>query len=193
MTSETDEPQNNEPPTPETEAAEAQAGPQPVDPAAEIADLKDKLLRAMAESENIRRRAERDRQDAAQYAITGFARELLAVSDNLRRALEHAPASDEQAGEVKLLIEGVDLTEKELLRIFEKHGIKRIEPAVGEKFDHNFHQAMFEIPTTEHPKGAILQVMQAGYVIHGRLLRPAMVGIAKPEAGAASERVDQTV
>lgn len=160
---------------------------------AEVAELKDKLLRALAETENVRRRAERDRQDASQYAVTSFARDLLAVSDNLHRALEHTPVPDERAGEIKILIDGVELTEKELLRVFEKHGIKRIEPAKGEKFDHNFHQAMYEVPTDEQPKGTIVQVMQAGYVLKDRLLRPAMVGVAKSDvAGDKVDRVDQT-
>jgi molecular chaperone GrpE len=171
----------------------APAGPPEKDPAAEVAELKDKLLRALAEGENVRRRAERDRQEISQYAIVGFARDLLAVSDNLRRALEHAPAPDGESAAVKLLLEGVDLTEKELLRVLTKHGVKRIEPAIGDKFDHNFHQAMFEVPTNDQPKGAIVQVMQAGYVLHDRLLRPAMVGIAKPLAGDEGPRVDQKV
>ena len=160
--------------------------------AAEIAELKDKLLRALAETENVRRRAERDRQDAAQYAVTSFARDLLAVSDNLRRALEHALPAAEQAGEIRLLIEGVEMTERELLRVFEKHGIKRVNPEKGEKFDHNYHQAMYEVPTGDQPKGTIVQVMQAGYALNGRLLRPAMVAVATAAAGSTGERVDQT-
>jgi molecular chaperone GrpE len=179
--------------TPEQEQTATEAAAPEKDLAAEVAELKDKLLRALAEAENVRRRAERERQDVAQYAIVSFARDLLAVSDNLRRALEHAPPPEETSGAVKLLVEGVDLTEKELLRVLEKHGVKRIEPVKGDKFDHNFHQAMFEVPTTDQPKGAIVQVMQAGYVLHDRLLRPAMVGIAKPEGGESSPRVDQSI
>ncbi len=198
MTAENNQQENQDgqtPENPETEeskdSATDAAQPDTVaeNTAVEIAELKDRVLRAMAETENVRRRAERDKQDASQYAVTSFARELLGVSDNLRRAIEHAPAAGEQSEEVKTLLDGIQLTENELLRVFDKHGIKKVEPAAGDKFDPNLHQAMFEIPTNEHPHGSVVQVMQAGYVLHGRLLRPAMVGVAK---SAPTEKVDQT-
>ncbi|MEE8295427.1 MAG: nucleotide exchange factor GrpE [Sphingomonadales bacterium] len=145
---------------------------------AEIKHLKDRLLRAMAEMENTRRRAEREAQDARAYAITGFAREMLTVQDNLRLTLTHLPEEMKENDTHKAFVEGVEVTERELLNIFDRHGIKRISPK-GEEFDHNFHQAMFEVETTEHEPGTIMEVIQDGYVIRDRLLRPAMVGIAK--------------
>jgi molecular chaperone GrpE len=158
---------------------------------AEIARLKDQLLRALAEIENTRRRAEREREDTARYAISAFARDILTVADNLRRALDNIPAHAREKDEMlNTLAVGVEATERELLAGFERHGLRKIEP-LGEKFDHNFHQAMFEIADTGKPPGTIVQVMQAGYVLHGRLLRPALVGVAKGEP--AEIRVDATV
>lgn len=155
-----------------------------VDPVAalqsEVAVLKDQVLRARAETENVRRRADRDRQDASAYAVTGFARDMLTVSDNLRRALDTMP--EDVADDVKGFVEGVEMTERELLNTMERYGIKKVEPEIGEKFDHKFHQAMFEVPTAEHAPGSVMQVVAAGYVIKDRLLRPAMVGVAKGEA-----------
>ena len=144
----------------------------------EVAELNDKLLRAVAETENLRRRTTREREETGKYAVTGFARDLLSVADNLRRALDSL--SDENRGDEALgaLISGVEATERELLTAFERHGIKRIDPD-GEKFDHNFHQAMFEVADSGQPAGTVVSVMQPGYVIADRLLRPAMVGIAK--------------
>lgn len=156
---------------------------------AEMVALKDKLLRAVAETENVRRRAERERADAANYAVTAFAREMLAVSDNLRRALDAIPEGEELGDNAKNLVEGIEMTERELLNIFERKGITKIDPK-GEAFDHNFHQAVFEIPDSGEPDGIILQVMQVGYVIKDRLLRPAMVGVAK--GGATADHVDTT-
>ena len=157
-----------------------------VDPIAalqeEVAALKDQLLRARAETENVRRRADRDRQDASAYAVTGFARDMLSVSDNLRRALDAMP--DDVADEMKAFVEGVEMTERELLNTMERYGIKKVEPEVGEKFDHKFHQAMFEVPTADYAPGSVMQVVATGYVIKDRLLRPAMVGVAKGEAKA---------
>ncbi len=146
----------------------------------EVAVLKDQVLRARAETENVRRRADRDRQDASAYAVTGFARDMLTVSDNLRRALDTMP--DDVADDIKAFIEGVEMTERELLNIMERYGIKKVEPEIGEKFDHKFHQAMFEVPTPDHAPGSVMQVVAPGYVIKDRLLRPAMVGVAKGEA-----------
>ncbi|NVJ99558.1 MAG: nucleotide exchange factor GrpE [Alphaproteobacteria bacterium] len=153
----------------------------------EVADLKDRLLRAVAETENVRRRAEKDKADASAYGVTAFARDMLNVSDNLRRALDSAPT--EVTEDLKGFVEGVDMTERELLNILERHGIRKVEPEVGEKFDHQFHQAMFEVPTNEHTPGSVMQVVAAGYVIKDRLLRPAMVGVAKGEV----QKVDTEV
>ncbi len=167
--------------TPETQAQPEAAAP--ADPLAqkdaEIAQLKDQLLRALAETENTRRRAERDREDTAKYAVGNFARDILAVADNLKRAVESVPA-DDKTGNAALatLLEGVELTDRQLLSLFEKHGIKRVAP-MGEPFDANFHQAMFEVPGTGKQAGTVVQVLQAGFTIHGRLLRPALVGVAK--------------
>lgn len=147
---------------------------------AETAQLKDQLLRTLAEAENARRRAERERQDVQKYAVAGFARDMVAVADNLRRALDSVP-TEALTGNPALqaLAEGVDLTEREALAAFERHGLKRIEPTVGDKFDPNWHQAMFEVEDAERPTGTIVQVLQTGYQIHDRLLRAAMVGVAR--------------
>jgi molecular chaperone GrpE len=145
---------------------------------AELAEHKDRLLRALAETENVRRRAQRDREDALKYAVSGFARELLTAADNLRRALESLPESEVKDERTRSLLAGVAATERELLSIFERHGIKRIDP-YGERFDHNLHQAIFEAERPDQPSGTIVEVLQPGYVLHDRLLRPAMVGVAK--------------
>ena len=143
----------------------------------EIADMKDQLLRALAEAENVRRRAAQDKEDALKYGVSSFARDILSVSDNLRRALDHVDHSN-LFDDMKAFVEGVELTESEILKIFDKHGIIKVDP-LGEKFDSNLHQAMFEQESDEHAPGIITQVMQPGYTLHGRLLRPAMVGVAK--------------
>jgi len=151
----------------------------------EAAQLKDQLLRALAEAENVRRRAQREREDAAKYAITNFARDVLQVSDNLHRALEAIPAAALAADEaLKNLHEGVSATERQLDAALERQQVKRIWP-MGEKFDANLHQAMFEVQTADQAPGTVVQVMQAGYLIHDRLLRPALVGVAKQPAGDA--------
>jgi molecular chaperone GrpE len=168
----------------EADAPETQdAGPQ-VDPVAvlarEAADLKDRLLRTLAEMENLRRRTEKEVADARTYGVTNFARDILAVADNMERALK---ALDDEirakadAG-VKALLDGVELTERELIKVMEKHGVRRLEPA-GQKFDPNLHQAMLEVPDPSVPSGTVVQVMQPGYTIGERVLRPALVGIAK--------------
>jgi len=151
----------------------------------EAAQLKDQLLRALAEAENVRRRAQREREDAAKYAIANFARDVLQVSDNLHRALEAIPEAALAADEaLRNLHEGVTATERQLDAALERQQVKRIWP-MGEKFDANLHQAMFEVPTFDHLPGTVVQVMQAGYLIHDRLLRPALVGVAKQPAGEA--------
>lgn len=154
----------------------------------ELDETKQNLLRALAEAENVRRRASRDVSDARQYAVTSFARDLLSVSDNFRRALEvvEGQASEDLPESVRGLVDGVRMTERELTAVFERHGIRTIEP-VGEKFDPNKHQAMFEIENAEVASGTVLQVMQPGSMIGERVLRPAMVGVSKggPKPGAA--------
>ncbi|MCW5696975.1 MAG: nucleotide exchange factor GrpE [Bauldia sp.] len=146
---------------------------------AEVGALKDQLLRGAADMENLRRRTAREIADAKQYAVTGFSRELLSVSDNLRRALDAVPAEARAAeGPAKTLLEGVEMTERELLRVMEKHGIRRLDP-VGQKFDPHFHQAIFEAETADAAPGTVTQLVQAGYAIGDRVLRPAMVAIAK--------------
>lgn len=160
---------------------------------AEVADLKDKLLRALAETENLRRRAEREKQEAGAYAATAFARDLLTVADAFRRALDSLPPAARQDANFKAFVDGIELTERELMQAFEKHGIRKIDPK-GEKFDHNLHQAMLEIPTDEQAPGTVVQVLQPGYVIKDRLLRAAMVGVAKSATpNGAAPRVDTKV
>ncbi|APG83178.1 heat shock protein GrpE [Sinorhizobium americanum CCGM7] len=177
------------------EAAEAAAAdtsaaaPDPLELAkAESADLRDKYLRLAAEMDNLRRRTEREVKDAKSYSVAGFARDMLAVSDNLRRALEAIPAEARESGDAGLtaLIEGVEMTERSMLAALERHGVKQLDPT-GQKFDPNFHQAMFEVPNPEVPNNTVVQVVQAGYTIGERVLRPAMVGVAKggPKVAAA--------
>lgn len=147
---------------------------------AERDDLKDKLLRTLADMENLRRRTEREIADAKAYAVTSFARDMLGSADNLRRALESVPAaarSGETDAALKALIEGVELTERDLLKTLERHGVRKIDPQ-GEKFDPNLHQAMFEAPDAATPKGLVSKVVQAGYKIGERVLRPALVGVS---------------
>ena len=148
----------------------------------EVAALKDQLLRIAAEAENTKRRAERDANDARAFAIQKFARDLLGVADNLERALQHLP--EETEGPVKNLVVGLQMTEKELQSVFERNGLKRVEPARGEKFDPHLHQAMMEQPAEDVPAGSVLQVMQSGYELMGRIVRPAMVVVAAKGSGA---------
>jgi molecular chaperone GrpE len=151
----------------------------------ELAEAKDRLLRALAEAENTRRRAQREREDLQKYAISGFARDLLSPVDNLRRALESMPEAEVTDPKLRGLLEGVAATERELLAALERHGVRRIDPK-GERFDHNFHQAIFEAENSGQPAGTVVEVLQPGYVLHDRLLRPAMVGVAKGGAQAAA-------
>jgi molecular chaperone GrpE len=163
---------------------------------AEKLDLKDKLLRTLADMENLRRRTEREVQDAKAYAVTGFARDLLGVADNLRRALESLGATGQDGLDptTKLMVEGVELTERELVKTLDKHGVKKLDP-LGQKFDPNMHQAMFEAPDPTHPKGHVVAVVQTGYAISGRVLRPALVGVssgaAKSEPAAIEPSPDE--
>ena len=159
-------------------------------PEEQVSELKDQLLRALAETQNVRRRADRDRTDASKYAVTNFARDMLTVSDNLQRALS-AISDDARDGnpELSQLLEGVELTRKELKGHFTKHGIKEINP-LGEKLDPNFHQAVVQLDDPEAAQGTVVQVMQPGYVIHDRLLRAAMVGVAKGVPAAKTEAAE---
>ena len=158
--------------------------PDAADPVAalvkENADMKDRVLRTLAEMENLRRRTQREVADAKSYGITNFARDVLGVADNMRRAVE-AIGPELRASEdanIKSLIDGVELTERELLKALEKQGVRRFDPK-GEKFDPNVHQAMFEVPDPSLPAGTVAQVIQPGYMLGERVLRPALVGVAK--------------
>ena len=183
-------PAEEPPPDPEAAAEEAAAAePDPLaeqgariaELEAEAGELRNERLRALAEVENMRRRSERERQEASRYGATALARDLLGVADNLRRALATGAADG--------LLEGVELVERELSAAFARHHVTRIE-AEGERFDHNRHQAMFEVETADAEAGTIVQVVQEGYLLHDRLLRPAMVGVAK--APAATEEIAPT-
>ena len=143
-------------------------------------ELKDRLLRTAADMENLRRRTAREIQDARAYAMANFARDMLSVSDDLRRALDAIPEEAKASGDAgfKALIEGVEITERSMLAALERHGVKKLTPE-GEKFDPNFHQAMFEVPNPDIPANTVVQVVQSGYTIGDRVLRPAMVGVSK--------------
>lgn len=146
---------------------------------AEAADLKDKLLRAHAEVENIRKRADREREETAKYAVTRLAKDIVTVGDNFQRAIDAVPAgAAEQDAALKSFLEGVTMTERELLNVLERYGIRRTQP-VGEPFNPHLHQAVMEIQRSDVPHGTIVQVFQAGFMIEDRVLRPAMVGVAK--------------
>jgi molecular chaperone GrpE len=156
---------------------------------AELADTKDRLLRTLAETENVRRRFQREREDAQKYAISGFAKDLLTAVDDLRRALDAIPEAEIDDPRTKSLLDGVAATERELLAAFERHGLKRIDPQ-GERFDPNFHQAIFETERPGAPAGTVIEVLQSGYVLHDRLVRPAMVGVAKGAPKPAGSGAD---
>ena len=179
----------------EKEEQEAAAEPAPRDPAdvivalnEENTELKNKAMSLLADMENLRRRTEREVKDARQYAVANFARDMLSVSDNLSRALQALPDDVRESADetLKTLLEGVEMTDRDLQNQLSKNGVVQLSPE-GEKFDPNFHQAMFEVPNTEIPNGTVVQVVQAGYQIGERVLRPAMVGISKggPKVAAA--------
>lgn len=197
-----DESQGREHETPKADAApevDRAANPMPAsepDPVevlmAEITEMKDQRLRMAAEMENLRRRTAREIRDAKVYAVSGFARDMLQVTDNLQRALAAVPEQAETAADngLKTLIEGVELTERAMVTTLERHGVRKLEP-MGQKFDPNFHQAMYEVPNPGVVNNTVVDVVQPGYVIGDRMLRPAMVGVAKggpkeaaPEPGA---------
>ena len=148
--------------------------------AREVAETRDKMLRTLAEMENLRKRTMREVADARTYGITGFARDVLDIADNLQRALDAVPAETRESADpiLKALIEGVELTERSLLNALEKNGVKKFDPS-GEKFDPNFQQAMYEVPDASVPPGTVVQVVQAGYMIGDRVLRPALVAVSK--------------
>ena len=174
-------------PDPQDVAPEAGA---PAESAAakEAAELKDRLLRTLADMENLRRRTEREVADSRQYAIANFARDLLGVADNMERALGTLSADfrDQADSVIKSHIEGVEITERELIKVMEKHGIRKFDPQ-GQKFDPNLHQAMMQVPDPSVPDGTVVQVMQPGYMIADRVLRPALVGVSKGGPKASAE------
>ena len=179
--------------------AEIDSGPEdtikePVEALGEqVSELKDQLLRSVAELDNYRKRAEREKEQLRKFGIANFAKDLLSVADNLRRAVESGPSDLEGADEsVKNLIVGVEMTEKELLNAFEKNRVRKIDP-VGEKFDYNFHQAMFEVESDKEEPGVVMQVLQPGYAIEDRVLRAAMVGVSKSNTSDQPEGVDEKV
>jgi molecular chaperone GrpE len=152
----------------------------------ENADMRDRMLRTMADMENLRRRTEREKTDTARYAISNFARDVLTVGDNLRRTVEHVPPeAAAQDPALKSFLDGVEITERELLNVLERHGVTRIDP-LGARFDPNCHQAMYEVPDPSVPEGTVVDVMQAGYVIGDRCLRPALVAVSKGGAKASA-------
>jgi molecular chaperone GrpE len=182
---------------PQAASVEEEVAGEAADPVAQLvaenADLKDRLLRAVAEMENLRRRTEREIADTRQYAVSSFAREILTVGDNLRRALDAVPQDARKSAEAvwSSLLEGVELTERELLKVLGKHGVRVVEPA-GQRFDPNLHQAMFEVADPTLPPGTIVNVIQPGYMIGERVLRPAMVSVAKGGPKAPRATADAT-
>jgi molecular chaperone GrpE len=192
------DPQNPATPTPDPAApAPAERGEADLaaaDPASdalarEAAELKDRLLRTLAEMENLRRRTDREIADSRTYGISSFARDILAIADNMARALQTLRAELKERADpgVKALLDGVELTERELSKVLEKHGVRKFEPQPREKFDPNLHQAMYEVQDPAVPAGTVAQVVQAGYMIGDRMLRPALVAVAKaaPKPAAA--------
>lgn len=202
---------------PEAEEAAAAAPPPPSPPSAQpsssqelaqarakiaelekkVAEIKDQALRALAEADNTRKRAERAKEDTAKFAVSSFARDLMSVADNLRRALgAMPPEARERNPELVNIHTGVAAIERDLHRIFDNNGIRRIDP-LNEKFDANLHEVMFEVPSTGQPAGTVVQVIDPGYTIHERLLRPARVGVAKGDDGPATpppgEEIDQLI
>ncbi len=161
---------------------------------AEVASLKDRVLRGLADTENLRKRAEREAKDARDYAITKFARDIVSVADNLARALQAVPAEERAALESghKAVMEGVEATERELTAVLGRHGVTQIDPQ-GEKFDPHFHQAIAEVPGSGQAPGTVVSVVQTGYRIGERLLRPAMVTVARSDGSSTGGNVNQTV
>lgn len=190
------EPEDIEPDATQNGQANGSAGSKPepaaandagIDLKSELDELKDRLLRAVAETDNVRKRAERERAETAKYAIVSFARDLVGVADNLGRALQAIPAEARENEAVRTFITGIELTERELQSVFERHGIRKLVPK-GEPFNAHFHQAVAEVPSADAPAGSIIEVIQPGYAIEERLIRAAMVVVAraaaKQESGA---------
>jgi molecular chaperone GrpE len=153
-------------------------------------DMRDKMMRALAEADNTRKRAEKTQADTSKFAIAGFAKDMLDIADNLRRAIDAIPEDQRESN--KLLLEGVEATERMMLASFEKQGIQKIEPTNG-KFDPNFHEVMFETELADKENGEIIQLLDAGYILNGRLLRPARVGVAKSSTKPQERQLDQEV
>ncbi len=180
--------------TPTNGLDEAAASPETAEAGlrAEIAQLKDQMLRVAADAENARRRAEREANDARAYAIQKFAKDLLGVADNLARAMQHAPR-DAEDPMVKNLAIGLEMTEKELLAAFDRNGLKRVDPPRGTKFDPHQHQAVMEQPASDIPGGSVIQVLQTGYDLFGRIVRPAMVIVSAKTAATEAPSVEAAV
>ena len=164
---------------------------------AEVVRLKDHILRALADADNTRKRAAKEREDATKFAVTGFARDMLEIADNFRRAIDSVPEEIRNGDDplVTNLLAGIDAIERGLLKTFEKHGIKKIEP-LGQMFDPHFHEVMFEAPMPGKPAGTIIQLLEPGYTLNDRLLRPARVGVAKAEpseTGGSIHQIDESV
>jgi len=159
---------------------------------AKILELKDQLLRTVADSENLRKRLEREKEQTRKFGIANFAKDLLSIADNLGRALDAAPNKEDVEDQaIENLVLGIQMTEQELQKAFDNNNIRKIDP-LGEKFDYNFHQAMFEVEETDQEPGVVVQVLQPGYAIDDRILRPAMVGVAANKAGKKNVAVDTT-
>jgi len=189
MTNQNEEPaQDNEPIIEATETSEDAAALRIADLEKQLAEMKDRALREMADAENTRRRAQKEREDISKYAVGNFAKEVLGVADNFRRALDAAPQGITDPA-VKNLIAGIDATERQLQATLDRFGVKKIDP-IGKPFDPNFHQVMAEVDAPDQAAGTIVQVLQAGYMIHDRLLREALVAVAK--GGSASVHVDKS-
>lgn len=154
-----------------------------------VAEAKDQLIRTVADMENLRKRSAREREDASKYAVSSFARDLLDVADTFRRAIDSIPADLKTDERIVPMVQGIEAMERALLSCFEKNGIKKIEP-LDEPFNPNFHEVMFEAPVPEKPAGVIIQVIEAGYILHDRLLRPARVGIAKAMGQDHAHNID---
>lgn len=180
----------------EDPAAPVDAAPAEPDLAARLAEAEDRWKRALAEIDNLRKIKDRDVEEARKLGITRFARDLLDVADNLGRALQAVPESAQDGNpELKSLLQGVEMTQRALFSVFERHQIRSVRPALGERFDPARHQAMFEVETAEQEPGTVAQIVQDGYVVADRLLRPALVGVAKApaEAEPPQGRVDARV
>ena len=157
-----------------------------------ISELKDQLLRAVADSENIRKRSEREKEQTRRFGIANFAKDLLSIADNLGRALDAAPKNEDIKDDaIKNFVIGIQMTEQELQKAFDNNNIRKIDP-IGQKFDYNFHQAMFEVEETDEVPGVVVQVLQPGYAIDDRILRPAMVGVSKAKNDKTTAGVDTT-